>query len=230
MLHQFGKDIWISDGANINAFAGFHYPTRMAIIRLSNGDLLVWSPIELTKELQKEIDALGILAHLVAPNSLHHVYLTDWINAYPHALCHAAPKLQQKRADIQFHTELGDVPDKAWSADIDQVVLLGNRITTEVVFFHKVSNTVIFADMLQQLPPNWYSGWRKWVAKLDLMSEPLPAVPRKFRMAFNDKSLAKAAIKQVLNWPVKAVLMAHGTPVVVDGSTYLRRAFNWLLK
>uniref|UniRef100_UPI0019544AF1 hypothetical protein n=1 Tax=Klebsiella pneumoniae TaxID=573 RepID=UPI0019544AF1 len=38
MLKQFGQDIWIADGADV-VVAGFHYPTRMAVIRLANGHL-----------------------------------------------------------------------------------------------------------------------------------------------------------------------------------------------
>lgn len=56
----------------------------------------------------------------------------------------------------------------------------GNRITTEIVFFHTSSGTVLFADVLQQFPPRWFSGWRAALAKWDLMLEPEPSVPRRF--------------------------------------------------
>ena len=35
-LQAFGQDIWIADGESVSV-AGFHYPTRMAIIRLGDG-------------------------------------------------------------------------------------------------------------------------------------------------------------------------------------------------
>ena len=41
MLKQFGHEIWIADGPVVTAAAGFHYPTRMAIIRLSDGGLFI---------------------------------------------------------------------------------------------------------------------------------------------------------------------------------------------
>jgi hypothetical protein len=42
MLNAFGPDIWIADGPNISV-AGFHYPSRMVIIKLSNEDLFILS-------------------------------------------------------------------------------------------------------------------------------------------------------------------------------------------
>jgi hypothetical protein len=36
--------------------------------------------------------------------------------------------------------------------EIDHAVMWGNRITTEVVFFHRQSGTAIFADLIQQFP------------------------------------------------------------------------------
>ncbi len=42
-LEQIGDEIWIVEGEPVS-FYGFPYLTRMAIVRLSNGDLWVWSP------------------------------------------------------------------------------------------------------------------------------------------------------------------------------------------
>jgi len=38
MLKQFGRDIWIADGPDA-VVAGFHYPTQIAVIRLTGGEL-----------------------------------------------------------------------------------------------------------------------------------------------------------------------------------------------
>jgi hypothetical protein len=58
MLKQFGHEVWIADGPDV-VIVGFHYPTRMAVIRLSDGRLFIWSPIQLTDILRAEVDALG---------------------------------------------------------------------------------------------------------------------------------------------------------------------------
>jgi len=228
MLKQFGREIWIADGTNV-AVAGFHYPTRMAVIRLPSGALFVWSPIQLTDALRTQVDGLGEIGHIVAPNSLHHRFLAEWKQAYPGARLHAPPGLRQKRRDLAFDTDIGDTPSPEWADDIDQVLMHGNTLTTEVVFFHRASGTVLFTDLLQQIPAGLLSGWRMLVARLDLMVGPEPAVPRKFRLAFTNRRRAREAMARILAWPTDKVLMAHGTPVEQSATVFLRRAFGWLL-
>ncbi len=207
---------------------GFRYPTRMAVIRLADGGLFVWSPVALTDDLKTKVTALGPVRHIVAPNSLHHLFLPEWVNAFPEALVSAPPGLRAKRKDIAFDADLDDRPPPDWAGEIDQVVMRGNKITTEVVFFHRASGTILFTDLLQQFPSGWHTGWRALIARLDLMVEEEPAVPRKFRLAFTDKELARAGLAQIRSWPAEQVLMAHGTPVIENAKDYLRRAFNWL--
>ncbi len=229
MLKEFGPEIWIADGPVVTAAARFHYPTRMAVIRLATGGLVLWSPVRISTELRTEIDALGEVRYLIPPNSLHHVFLSEWQAAYPEAKTYAPPGLREKRSDISFDGDLGAGSMEAWADEIDIVVVRGNRITTEVVFFHRKSATAIFTDLLQNFPPDWFSGWRAIVARLDLMVADEPSVPRKFRIGFTDRRAARASLQRVLAWPSKRVLMAHGTPVMADGKESLRRAFRWLI-
>ena len=107
MLIQFGPNIWIADGP-VATVMGFRYPTRMAVIRLANGSLLVWSPVQLSDGLYAAVNALGTVKHVVAPNSLHHLYLGDWRRVYFKAKLYSPPGLRAKRKDIAFDEELGD--------------------------------------------------------------------------------------------------------------------------
>jgi hypothetical protein len=136
LLLQFGPEIWIADGLLV-LFYGLPYPTRMAVIRLSDGGLFVWSPVALSDSLRASIDELGPIRYLVSPNARHHLFLGEWKSAYPAARLYASPRLRRKRKDLTFDGELGDVPEPEWSADIDQVVLHGSFALTEVVFFHR---------------------------------------------------------------------------------------------
>ncbi len=201
----------------------------MVLIRLKNGDLFVWSPIRLSEALRHEVDSLGVVRHLVAPNYLHHLFLQDWRQAYQEATLYAAPGLRQRRRDIEFDADLVDQPSPEWSDEIDQVLIDGNLITTEVVFFHRRSQTVLFTDLLQQFPPGWFRGWRGLIARLDLMTCPKPSVPRKFRVAFNDRKVARKALRRVISWPADKVVMAHGVPVQGNGQSFIASAFRWLV-
>lgn len=126
--------------------------------------------------------------------------------------------------------DLDDAPRGEWAQQIDQVQMQGNQITTEVVFFHRASGTVLFTDLLQQFEPGWFHGWRALVARLDLMTGPRAQVPRKFRVAFADRERARASPGRVQAWPAEKVVMAHGAPVLRDGAAFIRNAFQWLRK
>lgn len=229
MLQQFGEEIWTVDGPTVSV-AGFAYPTRMIVIRLSDGSLFLWSPTALSGELQAAIDRLGPVRHIIAPNSLHHLFVGAWQAAYPAAQSYAAPTLRAKRPDVRWDHDLADAPAAAWSHDIEQVVMRGNRITTEVVFFHRTSRTAIFTDLVQHFEPGWFTGWRAIVATLDLLTAPRPTVPRKFRMTFRNRADARRAVQRIMAWPTTAVLTAHGAPIRSDGQATIAHAFAWLLR
>lgn len=227
-LTVFGPEIWIADGPAV-PFLTFPYPTRMAVVRLQEGSLFVWSPIALTAELQAEVEALGEPRFLVLPNNLHHRFLAEWKSAYPRAKLLASPGLRRRRRDLAFDADLSDAPDPGWAEDIDQVLFRGSVVMTEAVFFHRVSWTAIFADLIENLPRDFVTGWRGVVARLDGVVEPNPGAPRQFRATFLNRKAARLALAQILAWDTERVLIAHGAPAMQDGKAFVRRAFVWLI-
>jgi hypothetical protein len=225
-LEFFGPDIWIAEGPVVS-FYGFSYPTRMIVIRLSDGGVFVWSPIALTPELKAAVDALGPVAHVVSPNKIHHLYMGEWQDAYPSAKLYASPGLAQKRSDLRFETTLGDSPPAAWAADIDQVEMGGSAFLTEIVFFHRKSRTAIFADLIENFRPGWFRGWRGILARLDGIVMPHGGAPREWRFTFK-KTIARAALARILAWQPEQVVMAHGELTRTDGAAFIRKSFRWL--
>ncbi len=230
MLREFGPGIWICEGPVVPFFFGFPYPTRMAVIKLSSGGLFVWSPVALSAALRSEVDALGTVRHLVSPNLLHHLFLGEWKSAYPDARLYASPGLRKRRKDLAFDAQLGDAPDPDWVGDIDQLLLRGSFAMTEVVFFHRASRTAIFADLIENLPPDWFKGWRGFLARLGGITAPNPGAPRDWRASFINRGAARAALERILAWPIERVLIAHGEPASANGAAFVRRAFGWLLR
>lgn len=229
MLLPFGRGLWTDEGPIAPAQAGFVYPTRMAVAQLVDGGLWVWSPVPLSERLRRDIDRLGRVTALVSPNHLHERWMADWAEAYPLAEIHLAPGIARRRPDLAGAQALGRVPPPIWAGQIDQVPVPGNLYTTEVIFFHRLSGTILIADLLQQLPRGWFGGWREWVARADGVLGDEPRVPWKFRLSFIDHRAARAAITEVLDWRARQLLMAHG-PLVVQGARGLmHRSFGWLM-
>jgi hypothetical protein len=227
-LLQFGPEIWIADGP-VTPFHGFPYSTRMAVIRLSDGSLFVWSPIALSDSLGASVNALGPVRHLVSPNALHHLFLGEWKSAYPAARLYASPRLRRKRQDLGFDAELSDAPEPGWAAEIDQVVLRGSFALTEVVFFHRGTHTALFADLIQNFPRDWFKGWRGFLARHGGIVAPNPGIPSDWRATFLNRRAARTSLHRILAWPIAQVLIAHGDLPTGDGAAFVRRAFTWLL-
>lgn len=231
MLQPFGPDLWLCDGPTVTGAAGFQFPTRMIVIKLPDeGGLWVWSPVAVSDAVRAEINLIGSVRYLIAPNSLHYTFLAEWAALYPEAHVYAAPGLSEKVAGTALHSRLSDKPETHWLGALDQVLVPGNRITTEVVFFHRASSTTIITDWVQQIPQDWYKGWRALIARLDLMSAPEPSVPRKFRLATTDRKAARKAIQRILSWDTKRLVFAHGPPQSAGGLEKLETAFRWLTR
>ena len=101
MLAEFGPSIYVADGP-IVSFFGIPYPTRMAVVRLSDGSAWVWSPIALTDELCASVNAIGPVRHIVSPNKIHHLFLAEWAKRWPEARMYAPPGLAKRRPNLHF--------------------------------------------------------------------------------------------------------------------------------
>jgi len=227
MLEEFAPSLFLSDGPTV-PFFGFPYPTRMAVARLSDGSTWVWSPVALTEELADEVQAVGPIRHIVSPNKIHHLFLQEWADRWPDARLYAPPGLAQRKPELRFDAELGDGPDPAWAADIDQVIFRGSLAMEEVVFFHRPSRTVIICDLIQRHPESSMSGWKGKLMRLDGLVGERGSTPREWRASFLKRGPARAARKKVLSWNAERLLIAHGDCVTTNAADVITAALSWI--
>ena len=190
-LKPLADAIWTYDGETVS-FHGMPYTTRMTIVRLETGEIWVHSPSILTSELVHTINQIGPVTYLVSPNKIHHLYLQDWVSAFPEALLYASPGLSNKRRDLNFDHELTNSVDGAWSADLHQVVFTGSKMMEEVVFFHKASQTLILTDLIENFPTDHFRGLQKCVAGCAGILAPHGKTPLDWRLTFYMGGKAKA--------------------------------------
>lgn len=227
MLNQFAPGLHVADGPTVSFF-GFPYPTRMAVARLPDGSTWVWSPIALTPELVDAVQPIGPVGHIVSPNKLHHLSLKAWADRWPDARLHAPPSLARKEPALRFDSELGDEPEPAWAADIDQVVFHGSFAMTEVVFFHRASRTAIVGDLIQRFSDADISGWKKTLMRLDGLFGEHGSTPREWRASFLDRRAARDALQRVLAWNPERLLIAHGSCAKTGATEIIRQALDWV--
>lgn len=227
MLEEFGPSLYSADGPSV-PFFGFPYPTRMAVARLSDGSVWVWSPVALTEELANDMQAIGPVRHIVSPNKLHHLFLNEWADRWPEARLYAPPSLARKKPGLRFAAELEDEPGPAWATDIDQVVFRGSFAMRELAFFHRRSRTAIICDLIQRHPESKISGWQGMLMRLDGLVGEHGSTPREWRATFLRRGPARAARNKVLGWNASRLLIAHGECAQTEAAEIISAALSWI--
>jgi hypothetical protein len=227
MLEQFGPSLYTADGPTVSFF-GFPYPTRMAVVRLPDGEVWIWSPIALTQELADDVQSLGEVRYIVSPNKLHHLVLQEWIHHWPNARLYAPPGLARKKPALHFYAELSDEPSSSWEANIDQVVFRGSFAMAEVAFFHRHSRTAIIGDLIQRFSETEISGWKRMVVRLGGLMGERGSTPRDWRASFLRHGPARAALQKVLAWNPERLLIAHGSCAQTGAAKIVASALSWI--
>lgn len=233
ILQPLGSNLWFLDGS-IVSFNGFDYPTRMVVVRLADGGLWLWSPVEKTPAIEKAIRALGPVRHIVSPNKLHYLFLADWKAAFPDAKLWATAATIAKCKSLHFSGTLADDPPREWKGQIDQYHFTNSPFVAELIFFHCESRTAIIADLSQTftdafLKAHW-PWWMRPIARWSKMIEGWGYPPIDYRISFRHRATARLKIRALIDEHAEHVVVAHGEVVRTDGEAFLRRAFSWLLR
>ncbi|KEO91898.1 hypothetical protein EH31_04285 [Erythrobacter longus] len=227
-LKPWGENIWIVDGPEVRYGFGplqVPCPTRMTVIRLSDGSLFVHSPVELTQGLGKELAQVGPVAHLVAPNQNHFIFLKLWADAYPDAHVFAATGLAD-RTEVPANTPLTSEVDGPWSTDIDHLRLeLGDF--TESVFFHRASRTMIVTDLMMNYEAKRIQNpFMRLFLKLGGAAGPhgQPSIDMRFALRPYSEAL-KSGLEAMLLLEPEALILAHGACYPENAAQEIRLAF-----
>lgn len=224
MLRKLDENLWVAEQPL--RFMGLSVGARMTIIRLADGSLWVHSPLRLTPERRQAVEALGPVRFLVAPNKYHHLFIGEWMAAYPQARAYAAPGLPEKRKDVSFHGVLSDQAPAEWAGQIEVLPWRGAPMLNEVVFFHRPSRTLVLTDMAHNVGPDAAAFTRFFFRLFGGYGRLSTSLPE--RMANRDRPAARRTVDTILQWDFQRVIMAHGQVVESNGAQALREAYAWL--
>jgi hypothetical protein len=224
MLRVLGRDLWVTERPQ--RFLSIEMGTRMTVVRLADGSLFVNSAVRLDAETRGALDALGPVRAVVAPNKYHHLYVGDYLAAYPEAQVYAAPGLPVKRRDVRSHGVLTDEAPPEWAGQIDQLVFRALSVTNDVVFCHRRSRTLIVADLVFNMRQAPALATRLFFRLDDAYGKFGPS--RLWRLLMRDRITARAAVDRILTWDFDRVIMAHGDVLETGGHEAFRDSFAWL--
>lgn len=225
-LVPLADNIWTARGLLKQIGGALCFGLRMTVVRLSDGGLVLWSPIPIDDGLASAIHDIGPVRHIIAPNGFHHLYAKEALARFPEGTLWLSSALQKKRADLWA---LGKPLAQAQDALGDDLGLLGIQgapMLDETVAFHRHSQTLIATDILfnEHHPQGWLTPL---VLRLAGAHGRL-AQSRLLRLLTKDKNAAVESYRQMLQWPFKTLIIAHGDILTEDARTQAAAALSWL--
>jgi hypothetical protein len=206
------------------------FTTRMTVVRLSNGDLFLHSPIRFDEGLAQELERLGTVRHLVSPNQFHYAHIGEWAQAFPGSIAWASPRVRQRararHVAIDFTRDLdADAPEE-WRGEIHQLLFPGGYFK-EFVFFHKASKTLVLTDTILNLELDKMSEPWRTAARLTGMYHPYGQIFFGMRLPLLlQRHRAKAAIEKIQSWQPQRIVLSHGRCFEADADEVIRRIFG----
>jgi len=209
---------------------------RSTAIRLTSGDVWVLASSPLTTETKETIDRLGPVKFIVGPNSVHHLFLAEFHEAYPNArLVSVAEAVEKKRGEnLNWHGYWSDSdrePTFGFEDEIKSCYFSGFR-NKDVAFLHSPSKTLIVADLIFNLPATeQYS--ESSIGSLPLVGRwlnPYSVFHRKLAKVLGiDVMAMNRDVETVASWDFQRIIPCHGDVIAVDGNNAWRSAYRMYL-
>ncbi|MEP0901399.1 DUF4336 domain-containing protein [Nodosilinea sp. FACHB-13] len=232
LLRAIDRDLWVAEQPL--RYFGLGIGTRMTVIRLVGNQLVVISPIQVSEELVDELNKLGTVTHIIAPNLYHYQFVTGFKATYPAATVWATAGLSAKKPELTIDQAISDGSNSPWEG-IERLFFDGFKTLSpsgpdpleEWVFFHAASGTLILTDTAFCFDES--SPWlTQLVTKLGGGYKNLsPSLLE--RVATRDKEKVKASAEQVLRWDFERVIVAHGSIVEQGGKQQFQRGYEQFL-
>lgn len=205
---------------------GAEIGTRMTVVRLSDGSLLVHSPIRLTPELEQKLASRGRVEHVLAPNLDHYLFVNAFKQRYPQARFYAAPGVAPKLPDVRFDADLRFGQTAPLGDGIEQAWFRSNHQLQELVLLHRATDTLITADLAFNI-----QATDGLVSKLMLRLNDsyLTFGPsRVCRAHITEHPMARSDVDVILALKPERAIVAHGEILTAGATAAIERGYAWL--
>jgi hypothetical protein len=226
-LQSFADSLWTS--STTIRFAGMWIPHVMTVIRLSDGSLVLHSPCFPSVDLHAQVRQLGDVAHVVAPNWFHDLYLAEYKRSYPEATFWGPP-FMRRLAPRLIDRVVEDTTQTPWSNEMPHAVIRGFLTFDEAIFFHAPTRTAIVADLLMNLAADCTTPlYTRFMYKVGGVDGKLAVPPYLRWFSLTSRAELRRTAQRLMQWRPERLIVGHGLPISGDAMSRLREALDWLL-
>jgi len=192
---------------------------RMTVLRVPEG-LALHSPTPLDNTLAHAIDDLGRVRHVLAPSTMHNLWLAPWGERYPDARFWTVPGFADKYRDLRSDGELDS------STRIDGLrcrTIDGMPKVNECVVLHEPSSSLLVADLVFNFPSSSSLALRALLRLVGAYGRVAPS--RLFRLFVRDRAAMRRALDDILAMDFDRLIVGHGAIVETGAKDRLREAY-----
>jgi hypothetical protein len=222
-LQAFAQDLWTVTAPL--SMMGLRLGTRMTVVRLEGGGVLLHSPVAIDDALAREIDAMGQVKHILAPNLFHHLHAGTASARWPEAKLYAPEGLEKKRPELRIDAKLSDEADLPFAGDLEPLTIRGSALG-ETVFLHKRTGTVVSADLTENFHNVDHLPTRLFLKLGGVYGK--PGWNRLLRFMYRDKRAARDSIDRLLRWDFDRAVIAHGELLESGAKATVAGTFDFL--
>lgn len=204
-LYQFTQDHYLM---------GHNFGCKMYAVVDPTGVTLI-SPIEISPEIKQQIDELGAVHSVIAPNPFHHIYLSSCKENYPSAGYYAPIELLKKTKAFNFDVIVEDDKNYKWrSIVLDYTLFRPSSTYSEIIFYYAPTKELILTDLFMNFSVN---GGIKNKLFLMLIGNYKKFGPtRLIKALLRDENEVKRLIEKVREWAPENIRLAHGNDLIGD--------------
>lgn len=222
MLRAIDADLWELDHP-FKLMGVFELGHRMTVMRLSDGGLVLHSPTPCSDQLAAALDELGVVHAILAPSTMHNLWLEPWAERYRDARILAVRGFGERNPTVRVDGVLDAAADLA---GLRCLQLAGMPKINECVVLHEASRSLVVADLVFHFPHA-----KSWTTRMLLRcvgAYGKVGVSRLYRSFVKDRAALRRSLDEVLAWDFDRLVVGHGVIVESGARDELRKAWAWL--
>lgn len=228
MLTKITDGIWGYE-QDLRLPLGMRLPSRTTLVRLTDGSLVMHSPLGFDEETAKAIDELGEVKTIIAPSCIHYLFLTAATKRWPDARVLGAPGLEKKAPvkGVAFEPLPHDGVVEGLGDDLVVRRIDGVPYITEHVFLHRPTGSLVVTDLVFNLHRCSSWGMRLYLRCMGAWEK--TAQSAIWRVLTKDKPAAAESARAVLALDFDRLVVAHGDVVTENARAVLESALARML-